>query len=120
MKRELNCIGCPMGCNLTVEEIHGEFHVTGQECARGDKYAQDELTHPIRSLSSVIPCEGGIHPMLPVRTSCPIPKEQLFAVMRALRKVKAVAPIGEGEVLVQNIANTGADLIATRDMERIK
>ena len=42
-KRNLTCIGCPMGCQITVE-FEGEeiFSVTGNTCAIGDKYARQE------------------------------------------------------------------------------
>ena len=44
-KKNLTCIGCPMGCQITVE-FEGEevFSVTGNTCAIGDKYARQEVT----------------------------------------------------------------------------
>ena len=59
-KRELICIGCPMGCNLTVtsdkdipessELVPSEFRdsltVTGNTCPKGDDYARKEVTDP--------------------------------------------------------------------------
>ena len=43
-KRNLTCIGCPMGCQITVE-FEGEevFSVKGNTCAIGDKYARQEV-----------------------------------------------------------------------------
>ena len=42
-KRELVCIGCPLGCQLIVEtdgvEVAG---VTGNTCKRGDVYARKD------------------------------------------------------------------------------
>ena len=41
--RELTCIGCPMGCPLTVTMEAGEvISVTGNTCKRGDIYARKE------------------------------------------------------------------------------
>ena len=48
-KRELICIGCPMGCPVTVELEGGEIvNVTGHTCKRGDVYARKEVTNPTR------------------------------------------------------------------------
>ena len=48
-ERKLTCIGCPMGCPLTVvmngKEVVG---VTGNTCKRGDVYARKEVTNPTR------------------------------------------------------------------------
>ena len=43
-KKNLTCIGCPMGCQITVE-FEGEevFSVTGNTCAIGDKYARGDI-----------------------------------------------------------------------------
>ena len=40
-KRELICIGCPMGCPLTVELENGEIKtITGYTCKKGETYAE--------------------------------------------------------------------------------
>jgi len=47
----LTCIGCPMGCPLTVTMENGEVKdVTGNTCKRGDDYARKEVTNPTRVL----------------------------------------------------------------------
>ena len=48
-ERKLTCIGCPMGCPLTVV-MNGEevVSVTGNTCKRGDVYARKEVTNPTR------------------------------------------------------------------------
>ena len=48
-EKNLICIGCPMGCPLTVKMEHGEVvSVTGNTCKRGDIYARKEVTNPTR------------------------------------------------------------------------
>ena len=43
-KRQLTCIGCPLGCQITVTMENGEVKdVAGYTCARGEKYAREEL-----------------------------------------------------------------------------
>ena len=48
-KRELICIGCPMGCPLTVTLDGGAVvTVQGNTCPRGDAYARKEVTPRLR------------------------------------------------------------------------
>ena len=48
-KRDLTCIGCPLGCQITVTMENGEVtDVKGNTCPRGDKYAREEVTNPTR------------------------------------------------------------------------
>ena len=59
-KRELICIGCPMGCPLTVELEGGEIlSITGHTCRRGEVYARKEVTNPTRIVTSTVDVEGG-------------------------------------------------------------
>ena len=41
--RELTCIGCPMGCALTVKMEEGNvISVSGNTCQQGDIYARKD------------------------------------------------------------------------------
>ena len=41
--RELICIGCPLGCPLTVRMDGGEIQVSGNTCKRGESYAREDV-----------------------------------------------------------------------------
>ena len=44
--KELTCIGCPLGCALTVEMDGGEVvKISGNTCPRGAAYAAVSYTH---------------------------------------------------------------------------
>ena len=59
-QRHLTCIGCPMGCQLTVEMDKGEvLSVSGNTCKRGDIYARKEVTNPTRIVTSTIAVKEG-------------------------------------------------------------
>ena len=50
-EKNLICIGCPMGCPLTVKMEHGEVvSVTGNTCKRGDIYARSNKSDQDRDL----------------------------------------------------------------------
>ena len=51
----MNCIMCPMGCEMTVTLENGKFAgVTGNSCPRGAKYAETEVTDPRRMLTTTV------------------------------------------------------------------
>lgn len=114
--RELICIVCPKGCRLQVDEEHG-CSVTGSGCPRGAEYGKMELTNPTRVVTSTVRCAGGALPRCPVKTDRAVPKEKIFAVMEALDGVELTAPVRAGQVVIENICGTGANLVATRNMD---
>ena len=115
--RVMNCIMCPMGCELTVTIENGAVtNVTGNTCPRGAKYAHDEVTAPKRMLTSTVAVEGGLLPLLPVVSANVLPKERILDCARYLRGVKVTAPIKTGDVVVKDILGLGVDIVASRDM----
>ena len=116
--RDLICIGCPLGCPLTVTIENGEVtSVTGNTCPKGDAYARKEVTNPTRIVTSTVRVEGGVAPMVSCKTASDIPKGKIFEVANALKDVVATAPVGIGDVLLANVANTGVDIIATKNID---
>ena len=114
MTQELTCIRCPMGCHLTVE-IDGEnVTVTGNTCPRGEEYGRLEVTAPVRTVTSSVRVDGGTLPLVSVKTASDIPKDKIFDVMAEIRKCRVKAPVHVGDVLIGNVAGTGADIVATR------
>ena len=115
--REMTCVVCPAGCRLTVT-LGGDGRIEkieGFTCARGRAYAESEVTHPVRTLTSTVllETEAG-RKMLPVRTDKPIPKEKMFEAMEIIRKTKRRAPVEGGEVLIRDFIEPGTNLIACR------
>ena len=99
MKRELVCVSCPIGCSLSVE-----LSEDGKEVLS------------VRMLTSTIKVNGGNHPVVPVKTSAPIPKGMMFECMKAINKEVVDAPVKIGEVLISNVCDTGVDIVATNEM----
>ena len=113
----LICIGCPLGCPLTVEMEGKEVKsVTGNTCPRGVAYAQKELTNPTRIVTSTVRVAGGKLAMVSVKTQSDIPKDKIFDCVKALKDVELVAPVKIGDVVVENVAGTGVNVIATKNV----
>ena len=113
----LICIGCPLGCPLTVEMEGNEVKsVSGNTCPRGDAYAKKELTNPTRIVTSTVRVSGGKLAMVSVKTQSDIPKDKIFDCVKALKDVEVPAPVKIGDVIVDNIAGTGVNVIATKNV----
>ena len=77
--RELTCIGCPMGCQITVELEKGEVKsVTGNTCAKGDTYARKEVTNPTRIVTSTVILHNGAKPVFPLRRRMIFPRARFL------------------------------------------
>ena len=114
----LICIGCPLGCPLTVEMEGNEVKsVAGNTCPRGVAYAQKELTNPTRIVTSTVRVAGGKLAMVSVKTQSDIPKDKIFDVARALKEVAVKAPVTIGDVLVKDVAGTGVEVVATSNVK---
>ena len=120
-RKELICIGCPLGCNLTVEMDGGQVvSVNGNTCKRGDDYARKELTDPRRIVTSTVPVAGGNLPVVSVKTASDIPKGKILECLCALKGVTLTAPVQIGDVIVENVADTGVVVIATKSISAVE
>lgn len=119
-KKELVCICCPLGCNLEVTLDKGlVLKVTGNSCKRGEEYGKKECTNPTRIVTTVLPVIKGDIAMVPVKTSKDIPKQLTKECIKALKNIQVKAPVKIGDIIVEDILNTGANIVATRDVEAL-
>ena len=117
--KNLTCINGPMGCALTVEMNGDEIvNVTGNICNRGDVYARKEMTNPTRIVTSTVKVTGGTSDTVSVKTKEDIPKGKIFECIRELKNVTIQAPVQIGDVIVEDIADTGVDIVATRNVAK--
>ena len=115
--KNLTCIGCPLGCSIQVTLSDGEVvSVTGNTCKRGDTYARKEVTHPTRIVTSTVCVRGGCIPMVSVKTQHDIPKEKIMDIMHSINTLTIDAPVHIGDVLLTDIAGTGVNLVATKEV----
>ena len=118
-QRELTCIGCPLGCALTVTLENGAVQsVQGNTCPRGDAYARKEVTAPTRIVTSTVRVTGGTLPAVSVKTAGDIPKGKIFDCVRALKDVAVPAPVRIGQVIVPDVADTGVAIVATKNIDK--
>ena len=117
--RELTCIGCPIGCTLTVQIREGEILVSGNTCPRGKKYARDEVICPKRMVTSTVALAGGEISRVSVKTEAEVPKESIMDCMAEIRRVRVNAPVRIGDVVIENCAGTGIRVIITKNVGKM-
>ncbi|MDO4593796.1 MAG: DUF1667 domain-containing protein [Tissierellia bacterium] len=119
MIRELTCINCPLGCDLTVklDENNEVVDVSGNNCKMGEIYAKKEVKDPRRMVCSTVRLIGGKYNTVPVKTKSDIPKGKIFEVMKEINNAEAKAPVHIGDILIEDLAGTGVSLVSTAERE---
>ena len=114
--RDLTCIVCPKGCPMKVT-LEGKeiLNIEGFTCPRGKQYAIDECTSPMRTVTSTARTSNG--GVVAVKTDRTIPKELMFDCMKEINKVVATLPVRIGDVLIENVLGTGANVVITANMD---
>ena len=112
----ITCINCPMGCRMEVTLEDGTvISVKGNTCKRGETYAHQECTQPLRMITAVAPVKNSFAPVS-LKTRTPIPKSKITECMRAIDALELEAPIHAGDVLISDVVGTGVDVIATKSV----
>lgn len=118
-KKELICIVCPLGCNITIKENKDEYEITGNKCPRGKEYSIKEMTNPTRVIPTTVKIKNAKFPRLPVKTSKAVPKKDIFNIMKIINCVEVNAPIKIGDIIIENILDLNVDIVATRNLRKV-
>ncbi len=121
LEKDLVCILCPQGCLLKVvyDELKKELiKIEGNLCLRGKEYALKELFDPERILTTSVLVEGGDLPLVSVKTDKMIPKDLIFQAMDFIKHLRVKAPVKVGQIIVERLCGTEANLIATKEVKR--
>lgn len=113
--REIVCIVCPNGCRMQCYPGKNGYTITGNKCGRGIDYAKSELTHPMRTLTSSVKTVFPDAPVVSVRTDGEIEKAIIPNVLNRLKNVTVDRRIKIGDVIVENVCDTGVNIICTTD-----
>jgi CxxC motif-containing protein len=114
-KKHFVCVICPIGCEIDV--IHdGDKIVSmeGNKCEKAQEFVRQELIEPMRILTTTVRLGGARLPVIPVRTDKPVPKRLFPRILRQLKGIELQAPVNMLDVVVENVAGTGGNVIATR------
>lgn len=110
---DTTCINCPMGCSLHIEKVGEEIKVSGNVCKRGEKYGISEYTCPERMITTLVKGKDGV---LSVKTTKPVAKSEIFNVLEEIKKLYVEKDVKCGDIICQNVANSGADIVITSNI----
>ena len=113
---DLICITCPRGCHLKVDE-NNNYEVTGNACPRGAVYGFNEVTNPQRVVTSTVRTNSAEFPRCPVKTNGAIPKGKMFEAMKMLDDIILETPIKAGDIVIENLFETGVDFITCKNID---
>ena len=114
---ELVCVNCPKGCKITVlldgDKVKDVRGYSGEE---GLNYARQEVTRPMRILTSTVKIDGAIDRVLPVITDGEIPLDMWQDAMNEIQGIRVSAPVKINDVISENFLGTGVNLVASRSI----
>jgi CxxC motif-containing protein len=121
-EKKFICIRCPRGCEIltsldgygAITEIHGNV------CKLGRDYVQAELTDPRRTLTTTVRVRHGRHPLVPVWTAQPVPKERVLELADVLRGITLEAPVTLDQVVLENALGLDIDVVASGSVELVR
>jgi CxxC motif-containing protein len=116
--KEYTCIVCPKSCTVSVEESGNELgglKFGGYGCQRGVEYARTEHENPKRLLCTTVRINGCSIRRLPVVSDADVEKRMLRRCFDYLHGISVNAPVRCGDIIVKDIMNSGADIIAAQD-----
>lgn len=114
-EKTITCIVCPIGCKILVKSDGNSFEVVdGNKCKRGIEYARSEVLDPRRVLTSSILVMSGEWPLVSVKTTKPVPKDNIVLVLKEIQNASVDAPVGIGDVLIKNVCKLDLDVVATK------
>lgn len=115
--KKIICTVCPKGCLINTETENGQITgMTGYGCKKGAEYAAAECTNPVRTLTTTVRVKGGRHPVAPVKSQRPVPRELLVKCVNEINKCIIEAPVKTGDIIIADILGTGVDIIATSNI----
>ena len=115
MIKEMTCIVCPNGCLIKVEQNGDDITVTDALCKRGIVFGKNELTCPMRSITSTVATKFDDFPLLTVKTEGELPKDKIFEAMKMINDVLIKKRLTVGDVVIKDCF--GTSVVATSDMK---
>lgn len=112
--KKMVCITCPNSCELTIDET--TLEVKGNKCLRGVKFAKDEITNPMRSVTSTVRTVFEDMPVLSVRTDGEIPKSKVFDLIKLLKDVTVDKRLKVNDIVIANVFGSEVNVISTKNM----
>ena len=115
-EKKITCIICPRGCHITVKGENGRIiSIDGFKCKKGETFGENEYLNAKRIITTTIPIKNKDIRRLPVKSSEPVNKNEIFDYVREIKKFKLdKKKVTMGDVIIPSVLNKGIDIIACR------
>lgn len=118
--KKIICVRCPKGCEITTTlDGYSINYIEGNTCKLGIDYVNNEIKDPRRILTTTVKVINGVHPLVAVWTDKPIPKNKIFQLVEALKKVELKAPIELDRIVLENIFNLGINVVTSGKVDTL-
>jgi CxxC motif-containing protein len=114
----LTCNICPVGCKLEVVQANANYTIKGNKCSRGLEYAAGFKSDNSRRITGRCLLVKGSMGRLPVVSSGLIPTELIDQVLDIIKDTTVAAPVAKGQIIIENVLDTGINIIAQRKVGR--
>ena len=113
----ITCRCCPFGCQIEITSEEGViYQIDGNNCLKGDHFAEQESGMQSRILTFGIKVKNGRYAQVEGITSKAFQLELRDKVISYLREIELEAPIKKGDILVLNLLGTDVSLLAKKDL----
>lgn len=112
------CISCPQGCTLEITRNGGDYAVQGNRCKKGIEYAVQEMTNPMRNITTTVRTSFRDFPRLSVKTDAAVPLKDIFLFMKEINSIEIRERFAPGETVKTNLLGSTINLVATSDMKQ--
>jgi CxxC motif-containing protein len=69
---------------------------------------------PRRMVTCAVAADNGRLAMGSLTPAGDVPKEKIFDVIRAMKAARLTAPVKIGDVIIEDVANTGVPVVSTK------
>jgi CxxC motif-containing protein len=119
----MTCVVCPKSCRLLVrcrKDSNKIVSVEHASCKRGEEWAFQEITDPVRTLCSSIMLNCGKEPLTGVKTSKPVPLRTFNDLMQIIRGTVVEAPVFIGDIVINQPLGLVCSVVVTRSVDKKK
>jgi CxxC motif-containing protein len=116
----VTCIQCPQGCTIEVKKIGNDYEVSGNSCNRGKEHAIQEITNPLRNITTTVRTVFDDFPRLSVKTDSEVPLKDIFRYMNEINDITVTERLKPGDLVKSGLRGSDTNLIATSDMTPIE
>ena len=119
-KVTLTCISCPLGCTIEATRKGEELELEGNRCKKGLEYVRQELTNPMRSITTTVKTSFGDFPRLSVKTDGEVPLKDIYLFMKAINEIEVSERLKPGDIVKAGLRGSEVNLVATCDMAAVE